>query len=241
MDFRSWISQDAVLNEVVGVRFRESNGINARQVGRMTLAINIFLHVLLIGSMLAFLAFTVGDALAETDRQERIKRFMAMAAGALIAIGANQAGVGYADFTAQSLAGARAPSAGAAVVAAIVPALLGAGVGFLIVRLMNAGDKRGLRLTGFVAVLASVAFALVYAQVTQSKGVILGVAALPNLAFVVGVMLTYVFSGENKEGRDASVIADAARSLWKSRRGGTAGAADSDLRIARKDEFDGLS
>ena len=130
----------------------------------MTLAINIFLHILLVGSLLLFLWAAIQGALSEPDARERALRFMAMACGALIALGANQAGVGYADFAVNSLAGARAPSAAAAVVSAIIPGLLGFGLGFLIVRTFNSSNRVAQRLVGFLAVLASVAFALVYAQ-----------------------------------------------------------------------------
>ncbi len=205
----------------------------------MTLAINLFIHVLLVGSILAFLAFTIADAVAEPNRGERTKRFMLMAAGGLIALGANQAGVGYADFTVGALATARGPSAVAAIVSAAIPALLGVGLGFLIARLMKNDDPRAARLVGFVAVLASVAFALVYAQATQTRGVILGVAALPNLSFVVGVMLTYGFASDDQS-RDAGGLAGMARSLWRSRRSPESSAADETIRIVRKDDFDDL-
>ncbi len=160
----------------------------------MTLALNIFLHVLLIGSLLLFLWVIVAGALAEPDPWERTLRLAAIVAGALVALGAQAAGVSFATFTVEALAGARAPSAGAALVSAVIPALVGVGLGFFLVRTINRSSRIARRAMGFLAMLIGVAFAALYAQITQTNGLIIGAAAIPNVSFVVGVILTVVFT-----------------------------------------------
>src|SRR5690349_5505089 len=100
----------------------------------MELGLNIFVHLLLVGSLAAFLYVVVKSALVEIDATEKVLRLMAMFAGALVALGANVSGLSYAEFTVGALAGARAPSAAAAALSSVIPALLGAGLGFYMVR-----------------------------------------------------------------------------------------------------------
>jgi hypothetical protein len=184
--------------------------------GIMELALNLFLHVLLIGSLFLFLTFALKSALAETDPTERVLRLMAMFAGALVALGANVSELSYADFTVGALAGARAPSAAAAAASSLIPALVGAALGFFIVRTFNKSSRRAQRLLGFLAVLSGVAFAAIYAQVAQAKGVLLGAAALPNISFVAGVMLTIVFTWDPDE-QGGMRLLDVARALVRRR------------------------
>jgi hypothetical protein len=160
----------------------------------MTVVFNLVLHVLLVGSLGLFLAVIVTNAIAEPDPRERILRLAALAVGAMVTLGAQAAGVSYAAFTVDALSGARATSAIAKIAATAVPGLLGAGLGFYIVRTFRRSDRIGMRVLGFVAMLATTAFAAVYAQATQTKGVFLGAAALPNVSFVSGVILCIVFT-----------------------------------------------
>ncbi|WP_433065642.1 hypothetical protein [Dactylosporangium sp. CS-033363] len=160
----------------------------------MAVVFNLVLHVLLIGSMGAFVLAIVADAIADPDRRERVLRIAALAAGALVVLGAQSAGVTYAAFVVDALAGARGPSAAAAVAAALIPALAGAGLGFFLVRTYKRSTRIGARVLGFVGMLAATAFVGIYAEATHTRGVILGAAALPNVSFVVGVILTIVFA-----------------------------------------------
>ncbi|GAA3216404.1 hypothetical protein ACFO1B_15260 [Dactylosporangium siamense] len=160
----------------------------------MAVVFNLILHVLLIGSMAAFVIAIVADALADPDRRERVLRIAALAAGALVVLGAQSAGASYALFIVDALAGARGPSTAAAVGAAVVPALAGAALGFFLVRTYKRSTRIGARVLGFVGMLSATAFVGIYAEATHTRGVMLGAAALPNVSFVVGVILTIVFA-----------------------------------------------
>jgi hypothetical protein len=172
----------------------------------MSLAFNIALHVLLVGSLVLFVGGVIVATLSEVDPTERLLRIAALAAGAMVTLGAQAAGVSYAAFTVDALAGARPASATAQIGATIFPALTGAAIGFFIVRVFNRNTRLAMRVLGFMAMLTGTAFLQVYAQATQTKGVFLGAAALPNVAFVTGIILTVVFTFDaNAKGSDASI------------------------------------
>ena len=160
----------------------------------MALVFNLVLHVLLIGTLLLFVGGIIAASVAEQDPRERILRIAALAVGAMVALGAEASGVSLATFTVGALAGARPASAAAQWGAAIIPALLGTGLGFYIVRVFKRSDLLAMRVLGFIAMLAATAFAEVYAKATQTNGVFLGVAAVPHIAFVSGIILTVVFT-----------------------------------------------
>jgi hypothetical protein len=160
----------------------------------MTLAFNLILHVLLIGAMGCFIVAIVGDAVADPDRRERALRVAALAAGALVAVSAQVGGVSYSAFIVDSLANGGGPSAATAFAASTVPAIGGVGLGWFLVRTYRRSTRIGTRVLGFIGMLATTGFVAIYAQATQTKGVILGAAALPNVSFVVGVILTIVFT-----------------------------------------------
>ncbi|MFI5895595.1 hypothetical protein ACIA5D_36425 [Actinoplanes sp. NPDC051513] len=159
-----------------------------------TLISNIILHVLLIGSMGSFIVAIVADAIADPDRRERVLRIAGLAVGALVAVGAQVFGVSYAAFIVNSMVNGAGPSAAAAFAASAVPAIGGIGLGWFLVRTYRRSTRIGARMLGFIGMLASTAFVAIYAQATQTKGVILGAAALPNVSFVVGVILTIIFT-----------------------------------------------
>lgn len=196
----------------------------------LSVIFNILLHVLLLGSMVLFGIVLVMTALRADNASERVKRVLALFLGAVVVIGAQVSGVGFAEFTAGSLASARVASAGAAIVTTVVPALVGAGLGFLIVWTYGKSEALAMRILCFVGMLALVAFIEVYALATQANGVFLGVAALPNIAFVAGVGLVFVFSPD-KESR-ASLL-----SLFR-RTSRTSNGASAETATSARDPFD---
>ena len=201
----------------------------------MTVALNLFLHALLLGSLGVFIAGVVAGAVTEKDPQERVLRLAALVAGAMVALGAQTAGVSYADFVVRALSGARTASAGAAIIGAIIPALMGVGVAFYLVRTFRRSTRIGQRLLGFLAMLTGVAFAAIYAQATQTKGVILGAAAIPNVAFVTGIILTIVFTWDpdrEQGGRTAEFL----KQLWTQRGKREPGDAEVSARVAPKSD-----
>lgn len=163
----------------------------------MTIVFNVILHFLLAGSMVLFGAVLFQQVKDAPNSYERVRRALALFVGAMIVLGAQASGVSVATFTVNALAGARSASATASVAAAVFPALLGFGLGFYLVRLNKRNENLSHRVICFVGMIALAAFVTVYASVTQAKGVILGVAAIPNLSFTAGVILVIVFGDEN--------------------------------------------
>ncbi|MBB2891132.1 hypothetical protein [Flexivirga oryzae] len=190
----------------------------------MALVFNIFLHALLVLSMLAFLIALLLMAFRTDDGTERLRRCLALFAGAMVVIGAQASGVSFAIFTTSSLAHARGASAAAHIFAVLVPAAAGVGLGYYFVRVYRRSEVFGLRMLCFVGMLALAAFAEVYASATHTSGVFLDAAALPNLSFVVGLVLVFIF-GEGQG--DHKIAADALRTLSR-RRAKQQGSVDAD-------------
>lgn len=160
----------------------------------MSLVFNIILHLLLLGSLLLFVVALLATAFAETNRLERLLRIAAIFAGAMVAVGAASSGVDYASYTVNVLSQARSASAFAHVATTVVPALMGSGIGFYMVRAIRRSETFAIRIFGFVGMLATTAFIEVYAEAASRNGFRLGAAALPNIGFTAGVILTVVFT-----------------------------------------------
>jgi hypothetical protein len=160
----------------------------------MTIAFNLLLHALLVSALVLFVLAIIRVALETSDTVERVLRVAALFAGAMVTLGAQQAGVDYADFVVEALAGARGASAVANVGATIIPALLGVGLGFYVVRTLKVNETIAVRVLAFVGMLATTAFLQVYAAAVSAEGLELGAAALPNILFTAGVILTVVFT-----------------------------------------------
>lgn len=165
----------------------------------MTVVFNLALHVLLIGSLLLFTAFIFMTALTTQNRLERGMRVFAIFGGALVALGAQASGANYATFTVNALAGARPASAAAAIVTTVIPGMMGVGIGFYITRTLRTSESMAMRIMCFVGMLAITAFIQVYAQAASTVGFELGAAAVPNVAFTAGVILTAVFTLRTEE------------------------------------------
>lgn len=154
----------------------------------------LLLHLLFLGSMVGFSVALFRQTLAHEDSTERFYRILALFVGAMIALGANIGGVGYNVFAAGALSDVRIVSAGAAVVSSIIPALAGAGLGFLVAWLLRRQDDVAMRILCLVGMLALISFLVVYAIAVSANGLFLGVAALPNLVFVTGLGLVVLMT-----------------------------------------------
>lgn len=190
----------------------------------VTLVVNVLLHVLLVASLLLFLIGIVIESIREPDPRERVLRTAALVAGALVTLGAQASGATFATFTVGALAGARPASAAAQVGATVIPGLLGAGIGFYIVRVFRQSNRLAMRIMGFLAMLAGTAFLQVYAEAAQAKGLELGSAALPNISFVAGVILCVVFT-DNPDAKTSGGQAAALLQLLRRRNDRSADAA----------------
>ena len=186
----------------------------------MSIALNIVEQVLLAGSLVLFIFLVVRQSIGEADPNERIRRVAALAVGALVAVGSQQSGLSYATFTVKSLSHTRATSAGAVALATIVPGLMGVGIGFLLTRRFRSSQRVAMRLMGFVAMLAGTAFLQIYIHAADKRGVSLGATAIPNVAFVAGILLTYILIDDEKGQRaKMSLLAETALRRFKDKPG----------------------
>jgi hypothetical protein len=148
--------------------------------------LQFFLNVLLIGSMLVFVGFGVYLSISADNHQERYIRFGALFSGGLVVLGAQAGGVDFAQFIANALASTNAAGTGVSVV---LSGAAGAGVGIFLIRWSHRGDIFAIRIMIFVGTLAATQFAEIYVTTVHAHGFGLGAAVVPNIAFVVGILL----------------------------------------------------
>jgi hypothetical protein len=162
------------------------------------------------------------------DPVERAIRAGALFSGAMVVLGAQGAGVSYAQFIVKSLSGIKPVTAG--LVGATLPGLAGVGMGWYLVRAIRRSQNVAVRILAFVGMLATTQFAEIYAVALHARGFALGAAATPNIAFVVGlslyIMLRYDPTSETPtvKRRFWSRLADSAAEslgLESDRRGGS--------------------
>ncbi len=162
-------------------------------------AFSIALQVVLIGSLVGFMITIILLAIKTKNTWERGLRIAAIFAGAMISLGAQASGLSYANYTVKTLAGARPASALAYGLATFIPALMGSAIGFYFARTMRKNETMGIRLLGFIGMLASTAFMEVYIEAASLKGIQLGATALPNIGFTAGVILTVVLTARTEQ------------------------------------------
>jgi hypothetical protein len=160
--------------------------------GALATALNVLLDLLLGGSLLLFGYLLIQMVVKASDPREKLMRSLALIGGAVIALGAQASGVSFASFTIDTLTGARPGGEAFKAVAVIVPGGVAAFFGWYFVRVMRRSADMGLRLMSFLGMLTVVAFAVIFAQATNTKGVILGAAAIPNASFVAGLIFGVV-------------------------------------------------
>jgi hypothetical protein len=164
------------------------------------LTFNIALHVLLVGTLLLFFVFLIRLVFEADDRYDRLMRGLAMLIGTMIGLGAQVSGDGFATFIVKSLTTTRSAGVGATLLGTVVPAGVGIVVGYFFTRALDRTPEIGVRFLVLISMLCIIAFAEIYVQATQTKGVFLGAAALPNVCFMVGLGLT-VLGRYGREGR----------------------------------------
>jgi len=163
----------------------------------MAFVLNGLLDLLLGGSLLLFVYGLIQLVVREENQMERLLRGMALVAGAVVALGAQAAHVGYATYTVNSLTGTRASGGFFDVISVIIPGGMGATFGWYFIRVLRRSTQKGIRLISFLGMLTIVGFAAIFAQATNVKGVQLGAAAIPNASFVAGMILSVlVFAPE---------------------------------------------
>jgi hypothetical protein len=172
----------------------------------MSFLINLILNLLLVGSMIAFVGLGVVAAVRPPDPIERLIRFGALFAGAMIVVGAQVAGLTYSQFIVDSLSSTQPQNLVAKILWAIVPGGLGAGLGYYLTERARQSTNIAIRIMILIGMLAAGQFAQIYTAAVSEHGLDIGPVAIPNLSFVVGLLLWFVLNQNNnkptKTGRD---------------------------------------
>lgn len=164
--------------------------------------LDVLLNILLLGSLAIYVVVLIRVVLQTSDSTERFIRVTALFCGAMIVVGAQAAGSGYAEFIVDSLASARP---GAALLAVVIPGLAGLAIGAYIIHAMkHRGELVAMRLLAVVGMLAAASFATIYAVAMREEDGHLGAAAVPNIAFVVGIILYVIMNYGTKPARRSS-------------------------------------
>ena len=169
-----------------GTDFSES-GKNVRWLPD---AVNVALHLFLVGSLIAF---AYGIVVLVRERKDQIApRAMAMFIGALIVVGTQASGRSYSEFIIDSLGSTRAPSFG--IFGAIMPGFAGLALGYYFTRGARRSGERAIRVMVMIGTLAITQFALMYAVAVENSGTKLDAGVTPNVSFVVGLGLWLVLN-----------------------------------------------
>jgi hypothetical protein len=152
----------------------------------LAVLLKIILNTMLIGSMLAFVGCSVLGAMAADNFMERMLRFGMLFSGGLVVLGAQAGGVSFSQFITNALSNTGAFSTVAGVA---VPGAVGVCLGLFLVQSAHNGGIYAIRIMIFIGMLAAAQFAEIYANALNTHGLALGRTVLPNISFVVGILL----------------------------------------------------
>jgi hypothetical protein len=180
----------------------------------LTTVLNIALDAILAGTLLLFLVVLVGMVVTERDRDERFMRSLALVAGALVALGAQAAGISYASYAVDALAGTGPGGGAVKFLSIVIPGGVAAAFGWFFMRAMRHSTAMGLRWMSFLGMLTVVTFGVIFAQATETQGVFLGAAAIPNTSFVVGLIFSVLAFRRPADAPDGIGFADSMLELF---------------------------
>lgn len=160
--------------------------------GALATVLNIVLDVLLGGSLLLFFWLLIDMILREPSKGERFMRSLALICGAIVALGAQASGVGFAGFIVEALTGARPGGGVVKLLSILIPGGMAAAFGWYFTQVMRRSAMMGMRLVSFLGMLTVISFAVIFAEATETQGVFLGAAAIPNASFVVGLIFSVI-------------------------------------------------
>lgn len=180
----------------------------------LTTVLNIALDAILAGTLLLFLVVLVGMVVTERDRDERFMRSLALVAGALVALGAQAAGISYASYAVDALAGTGPGGSAVKFLSIVIPGGIAAAFGWFFMRAMRHSTAMGLRWMSFLGMLTVVTFGVIFAQATETQGVFLGAAAIPNTSFVVGLIFSVLAFRRPADAPDGIGFADSMLDLF---------------------------
>lgn len=166
-------------------------------------------HLLVLGAIVGMIYFLWFVITEKSDPVEKLLRVAALAAGLLIYIGAKALGISIPELMASALAVTNPFTVG--LLSVVVPAAAGTFVAWYCLRLMRRdGDvaARGLVLfSAFVFTMFADSYLVLTTQATSTNASLI----LPNITFVVGVVLYTIFTykpGDGDRGKDLSGMAE---------------------------------
>jgi len=165
----------------------------------VTVLLNIFLHMMLIGSLILFVLYGVIVTFQTNSLLERLIRLGAWFSGAMVVIGAQAGGLSFADFTVNALSGTRPASDIAKLMGALIPGALGVALASYLTNSVRRSNNVAIRVMAFVGMLAATQFAEIYAAAMSANGLEIGAAAIPNLSFVVGIVMYIVLTWDPED------------------------------------------
>jgi hypothetical protein len=152
-------------------------------------------------SLLGYLAAVALVVFNTRGWTERIIRGLAILVGTLLVMGAEAAGLTFSSFAVSSLT----HHGSAGFVAKIAWVIIGGGAGALLARYLisriDGGTNLQIRIMILVTVIAHVELLEIYAQNVRQHGFVLGVGALPDIAFISGLLLYIIFRYDTGEVR----------------------------------------
>jgi hypothetical protein len=188
--------------------------------GPIATAYNIALDVLLVGTLLVF-ALLLGEmAIGSSETRERFMRSLALAFGAIFALGAQVTGVDFAGSVVDSLVGADPAGTGTKLLMAVLAALVAAAFGWYFTQVVLRGETWGVRLACGLGAITIVGLTVILAEAIYEQGLFLEAAAIPNFAFMVGLIGGVIFSvpaADASTGGRGGVLTDLIGKLAKGR------------------------
>jgi hypothetical protein len=192
--------------------------------GAIPTAYNIALDVLLVGTLIVF-ALLLGEmAIGSAETRERFMRWLAIACGAIFALGAQVTGVDFAGSVVDSLVGDDPAGTGTKLLLAVLAALVAAAFGWYFTQVVLRGETWGVRLACGLGAVTILGLTVILAEAFAEQGLFLEAAAIPNFAFMVGLIGGVIFSvpaAEASTGGRSGVLGDLIGKLAKGR--GTSG------------------
>jgi hypothetical protein len=194
--------------------------------GPISTTFNIALDVLLVGALLVFALLLAEMAIGSAETRERFLRSLALAGGAIFALGAQVTGADFAGSVVDSLVGADPAGTGTKVLVAVLAGLVAAAFGWYFTQVVLRGETRGVRLACGLGAITIIGLALILAEAIHKQGFFLEAAAIPNFAFMVGLIGGVIFSvpaADASTGSRGGVLTDLIGRLAKGRGGASDG------------------
>jgi len=152
----------------------------------VSFVLNLLLHLLLTSSLLIFGYFLYWTILESGDRFESLLRAGTALSALLVILGGRLAGLNVAELTVKALSDV---SPLTLVASTATPGAAGIALGWYLIRRFQHSGNIAKRIMIFVGIIAVAQFILVYLETLREQGTDLSPAVIPNVAFVVGIIL----------------------------------------------------